>query len=533
MNLKTTIYTKLNDTLRMCSSCGGSNELETVIKEMLARINEPLRVAVVGVMKAGKSTLLNAIMKEKILMTGSLETTYTVSWFKYAAKPGLKIILRNGEGISAPFEDLAKWTVRDAKKANPRIDHVKYVEIYYPSEVLKTMELIDTPGLLSTHEIDSNNTLDFLALNKAADEATKKEASSADAIIYAFTRGAQQSDVEILQAFQGENAAGNTSPINAIGVYTKSDIHWNCEMGQDPFESARQIADNLIENPVLKDLLYSISPVSALMVESIAELNEEDWQTLYKLSKLNEYVLLDILFKKSNFMTWEISDFEEEQEEQYDEETKRYFCSAGERGRICAKCGQYGIYEITGAIRANISKENIVDYLYEKSGIKGVQELISQHFGNRAFIIKLQYIFTTLLGTCSQIVNKSNNSALIEICQDLKDEIYNLQDTEQIFRELKVLQNYYNNKLKLKSGQEVTQLLQITGEYGGNCEARLGAQSGTSIKSLADIAGERIRYWNARANEIPNNRYYEEAANILSRSCDIMHYHLQSLLGVN
>lgn len=533
MDLKTAIRIKLNDTLRMCSSCEDASELEEVIKDMSSRLDQPLRVAVVGVMKAGKSTLLNAVMKEKILITGTLETTYTVSWFKYSTKPGLKIILKNDKSIDAPFEDLEKWTARDVKNINPLIDEVKYVEIYYPSEVLKTMELIDTPGLLSTHEKDSNNTLDFLMLNKAADEATKKEASSADAIIYAFNRGAQQSDVEILEAFQGETVIGNASPINAIGVYTKSDTHWRCEMNQDPFESARQIADNLMEHPVIQRLLYSISTVSAMMVESIAELDEKDWEVLYRLSKLNEYILLDILFNRSNFMKWDITDFEDEQEEEYDIETKRNFCSAQERSKICSKCGQYGIYEITKAIRGNIPKESIIEYLYEKSGIKEVGELILQHFGNRSFIIKLQYIFSRLLGICSQIIIKSNNAALIEICENLRDEICNIQDTEQVFKELKVLQNYYNNQLKLKNEQEVNQLLQITGEYGNNCEAKLGVNCDKSIKELSYIASERIQYWNARANEIPSTRYYEEAANVLSRSCGILQYHLKALLEIN
>jgi hypothetical protein len=135
------------------------------------------------------------------------------------------------------------------------------------------------------------------------------------------------------------------------------------------------------------------------------------------------------------------------------------------------------------------------------------------------------------LSTCAHIISSSSDCALVDICKSLKEEIYNIQETEQVFRELKVLQNYYNNVLKFKNEDEIVQMLQIVGEFGCNCEARLGAENRASIKELTDLANKRINYWNSRANDIFITRYYEEAANVLSRSCDIMHYHLQSLLG--
>lgn len=534
MHLKTTVVTKLNDTLRMCASCAGSKILEDAVREMLTRLNEPLRVAVVGVMKAGKSTLLNSIMKEKILKTGTLETTYTVSWFKYAPKSGLRIIFKDGTNQEAPFEDLEKWTVRDPEKRNPLIEEVKHVEILYPSEVLKVMELVDTPGLWSAYEKDSNNTLEYMALKKAADKATKEEASAADAIIYAFSRGGvQQNDAEILESFQGDGVTANTSPINALGVYTKADLLWQFNADEDPFAAARSIAGSLMENPHMKKLLYTISTVSAMMVESVSDINSSDWNTLNKLSKLDQPLLLELLSDISCFMECEADEIEDLMGISFDKQTRLNICSADERSSVCNKLGQYGIFEIIKALLADIDKEQIVEYLYEKSNIKNISELICQHFGNRSFAIKLQFIFSRLFSVCSHIINENDDPLLHEICENLKEEIHQIQDTEQVFKELKVLQNYYNGLLKLKNEEEIKQLLQITGEFGSFCEARLGTVCGNSIKELSEIAARRIGYWNARANDIPVTRYYEEAANVLSRSCDIMYYHLRSLMENN
>ena len=55
-------------------------EIETVIR----RLDEPLRVAIAGRTKAGKSTLLNALVGERLAATDASECTRIVTWYRHA-----------------------------------------------------------------------------------------------------------------------------------------------------------------------------------------------------------------------------------------------------------------------------------------------------------------------------------------------------------------------------------------------------------------------------------------------------------------
>ena len=58
-----------------------------VIDDLAERLDGPLRIAVAGMVKAGKSTLLNAVIGEEIAPTDAGECTRIVTWYRYGATP--------------------------------------------------------------------------------------------------------------------------------------------------------------------------------------------------------------------------------------------------------------------------------------------------------------------------------------------------------------------------------------------------------------------------------------------------------------
>ena len=52
------------------------------LQAVLDRLDEPLRVAIAGKVKAGKSTLLNALVGEELAPTGAGECTRIVTWYR-------------------------------------------------------------------------------------------------------------------------------------------------------------------------------------------------------------------------------------------------------------------------------------------------------------------------------------------------------------------------------------------------------------------------------------------------------------------
>ena len=75
---------------------------QAVIAELDRRLHEPLRLAIAGMVKAGKSTLLNAMLGEQIAPTDAGECTRVVTWYRYSATPTITLHPHEGEPRRMP-----------------------------------------------------------------------------------------------------------------------------------------------------------------------------------------------------------------------------------------------------------------------------------------------------------------------------------------------------------------------------------------------------------------------------------------------
>lgn len=516
MSLKSEIFGLLDNARRLCTACPDAVDLANSIAEMRSRLETPLRIAVVGIMKAGKSTFMNALMGANILCTGDLETTYTVCWFRYREQPGLTICFRDGETMDAPISDLERWSVRAYENENPRINDVKYLVIYYPSEVLRSMEFIDTPGLNSVYGTDAQNTLDFLSIQGS--EETIYEAGMADAVIYAFSHSARGFDEAILQEFH-RGGMESVSPINSVGILTKVDATgiWDILGDITPVEAAEAVAVNVMKNEGLKRLLFTVLPVCAKVCEGYAQLKEPDWAVLRQIAGIGTEELQDLLFDAEQFACSE-------------EEAYAALGNSAVRSRLVNLIGQYGILEIAKLLRAGRSPDEIGIDLQNACGVQAVRDLLLRHFRNRTFLIKSQYIFNRLRGLVRQIQKETGTSSqLRSICGQLLDGIDNLMISVQTLKELKVLQMYYNGQLQFSDEEELQDFLRITGEYGRSAEKRLGVQGPLSVMELTEIARKKAAFWHGKTSGWMLSSAYVDAASTIARSYEQMCFHLNAL----
>src|SRR5258707_4161410 len=75
------------------------NELERIGY----RLNQPIRVALAGTLKAGKSTLVNALVGEDIAPTDATEATRIVTWFRHGPIPKVTGNHRGGRRTNVPI----------------------------------------------------------------------------------------------------------------------------------------------------------------------------------------------------------------------------------------------------------------------------------------------------------------------------------------------------------------------------------------------------------------------------------------------
>ena len=162
------------------------------------------------------------------------------------------------------FEELEALTLRAEANSDSfnYLLSIKYIELSYPNPILKKFNLIDTPGLASAYEADSENTKNFLQLHgQELTQATQEEASNADAVIYLFAKSFSESSQNTMAEFQGA-AFGQATPINAIGVLTKVDDYWSD--GEEPILKGREITERL-QSEHLRGVLYTTLPVCGLL----------------------------------------------------------------------------------------------------------------------------------------------------------------------------------------------------------------------------------------------------------------------------
>lgn len=104
-------------------------------------------VAVLGQFKRGKSMLVNALLGNNILPIGKLPLTGVPTRVLYG-EPALVVCYLDGRKEAAKIESLPAHVTEALNPGN--VLGVAYVDVTYPSEFLRDIILIDTPGIGST-----------------------------------------------------------------------------------------------------------------------------------------------------------------------------------------------------------------------------------------------------------------------------------------------------------------------------------------------------------------------------------------------
>jgi len=136
-------------------------ELQTKLR------NNAFYLVVLGEFKRGKSTLVNSLLKTRLLPMAVVPLTSIVTVIRYGAEEKIEVELDSGKNISIARERLEEYVT---ERGNPKnVKGVNRVEIAFPSEKLQGgVHLIDTPGVGSIFESNTRATYDFLPKVDAA-----------------------------------------------------------------------------------------------------------------------------------------------------------------------------------------------------------------------------------------------------------------------------------------------------------------------------------------------------------------------------
>ena len=466
----------------------GLDSARDALTEARRRLDEPMRVAIVGQIKAGKSTMLNALLGEELVSTGPKELTFNVNWLRYAESQSLRVHFRNGR---APEEhSLPELEALTARREENRefLSSIRFIEVFYPNEILRSFNLIDTPGLDSHYVRDSENTLEFLGMSVADfEESTRKESSNADAVVCLFSRSLAASDQKLVAKFQGP-LLGAATPINAIGVLTHVEGYWSPEQpDRDPLEPGRTVTSRIFGEPEANRVFYTIAPVCSKVALGAQTLTEGQLKTLTQLASLPSERLLQALDSVEEFAGEEAEDLS---------------VPAVRRREVLERLERWGVWLACGLIRDGATElDALKAQLLERSELPKLRELLISHFGNRALLIKLGTSLRKVKPVLREARQASNGDAVA--VREAERILERLELKEHAFKELDVLRTYYSDPEGAGlTPEEEKQLVEVTGEHGTSCAARLGLANNVGTAEMLAVAAERMQHWTRRSRRL-------------------------------
>jgi len=262
------------------------------VLDVRRRLGEPLRVAIAGRLKSGKSTLVNALIGRRVAPTEVGECTRIVTQFRYGTSDRVDIVRRNGTRGSLPLDEAGMIPQR---LGIPRHE-IAYVDVTLTSDHLRDLTVVDTPGLSSANTSVSDQARRFLFSDQAPgaptdapidddlDSDSAGALSGAEAIIYVFTQSVREDDVQALEAFRSISARLSSNPINSLGLFNKVDKL--AGGGQDPWPIVAPLASD--QSKVLRRVVSDVVPVVGLLAETTeaGRLTAADCEALRQLAAL-------------------------------------------------------------------------------------------------------------------------------------------------------------------------------------------------------------------------------------------------------
>ncbi len=485
-----------------------------------------MRVAVAGLVKRGKSTLVNALLSGDITPTGSEETTFNVVELGYGKTPSFQV--RYKDGRTEEFTDirlLHRFAARQANAASV-LSGIDRIYVSYPNQLLMTFRLLDIPGLGSVFETDSLNAMERLGLSPQSVAAESLAVvDQADAVVYLFNRAIAVSDAEIVREFGG-SALEHLSPVKAIGILSRVDDYWpprrrsgeDFNPAYDPLDRAASIVDRYLTQTKAADIFYDIKPVIGKLAAGAATATEGDLGHLKILAKMDPEMLFRRLRDAQLFATRDFPDVP---------------LDRSVRAELIRLLGAYGVYLATRLIAAGADGAELSAELFAHSGVGAVRDVIVSHFGNRADLIKLAAILADLDAERARL-RPGLSAQAAEAMRQIGQILGQLRASEHGFRELDALHAYYQLRADRRRGaahaelssDQAQEFLRVTGEHGLSCADRLGCAGGASTGEMLQVAEARLGCWRQLAIDPTMDRAILPVVDFMTVAYELLWHHV-------
>lgn len=260
------------------------------------QICEPFTLAVVGLVKAGKSSLVNALLGIDLPTVGATETTATVNVFRMSENTSgdvhIFVCRRDNQVREQVSIDFLRQLQGDSEEVMRRVAEIDHIEFLVPGNRLLTgMTLIDTPGLEAVSGTHQDTTASLLGLasqlRRRNIASTASLAREADGIVYVTHYEPRESDRHFLEEFHQSTRLDDHTR-STIAVVGRSDFdrdanQWalHAQKIQDSFGNVvLKTIPTSVEMFLLAQRLSITPAIRAAFHRFCTALNDDDFASL-------------------------------------------------------------------------------------------------------------------------------------------------------------------------------------------------------------------------------------------------------------
>ena len=427
----------------------------------LGRLDEPLRVAMAGRIKAGKSTLINAFLGEQVAPTDTSECTRVVTWYRGGPSPRVRVVPLVGDPVERPVHRVDGRLQLDT--AGLPVTDVRRIEVTWPSPTLSDLTLIDTPGLASLSEEISQQSLDTLVPDGSTSEV--------DAVVY-LLRHLHAQDADVLEAFRDQQ--GRTAgPATTLGVLSRAD-----EVGAgrlDALLGAERVAGRYREDPAVRGLCIDVIPVAGLLAEGARTLRQAEFDALRELATLGRREREQLLMSADRFIAAPTSGSTD---------------TSGEvRARLLDRLGVYGVRLSLVLIRDGFETATALsDELVRRSGLDRVAQVLTVQFAGRADALKAR---TALLALRRELDTLGPDADVLALREEVEAALHDAHELD----EMRLLADLRSGRRPDIGTQRLADADRLIGGEGTAATARLELSERADRETVREAALARVREW--------------------------------------
>jgi hypothetical protein len=439
-----------------------------LLRRTLDRLADPLRLAISGPARTGKSTLVNALIGEDLApVEPPMESV--------AYRDGTQPRAFGEDGRGTPYEIPM---VRGAQglRLSPDVRNAGFPDgprravVEWPSRVLRRTELIDT----------------HLPLPRVFEEA--------DAVLY-VTPQLAEADLQFLQAARGVRGP-SVFPVHTMVVLSFADATGGGR--PDALLTAKQAARRRRREPRVGALCQDVLAVSPLIAQAARTLRDDEYRAFALLASLPRASADPCLLSTDRFTAADAL----------------RPVGAQQRVQLLQRFGLGGIRLAITLTRTGCNTPAaLAERLQEHSGLKDLQASIAELFTARRAALRARSALTAL----DHLLRTSQVPPAGKLLADLELLVADAHE----FRELRLLSALRSGRVNLPR-EHAIDAKQLLGGSGTSVGERLGMSPDASASDTWEAAHAAASRWREQAHGrmlLPAQR---RAAEVVLRSCDMI-----------